>query len=171
MGAHVVAAASTDEKLALCKAYVADDGINYVREDLRERIKQLTGGKGVDVCYDPVGGVYTEAAIRCMAWEGQHLVIGFTTGEIPRPPLNLALLKDCSIIGVLYGHFPDTSPERYHLVLKQLMQWLAMERIKPAISTSRPLEDAPAALHEIAARKALGKIVLTTALGRGELRP
>jgi NADPH2:quinone reductase len=168
MGARVIAAASSAEKLALCKQYGADEGIDYSHEDLRERLKQITGGRGVDVVYDPVGGAYTEAALRCMAWQGRLLVIGFTAGDIPRPPLNLPLLKGCSIVGVFYGRFSDEQPERAQQLLQELMQWLAAGRIKPPISQRRPIEEAAAALQDVAARRVLGKIVLSTALGRGE---
>lgn len=113
MGAKVIAAASSDEKLALCKARGADETINYATEDLRQRVKALTGGRGVDVVYDPVGGAYAEPALRSMAWRGRYLVIGFTTGEIPKLPLNLVLLKGCSIVGVFYGGFAQAEPARH----------------------------------------------------------
>ncbi|MGH2480102.1 MAG: NADPH:quinone oxidoreductase family protein, partial [Ktedonobacteraceae bacterium] len=105
MGAHVIAAASSEEKLAICREHGADECINYTTEDLKERIKTLTAGKGVDVVYDPVGGNYSEAALRGLAWEGRHLVIGFAAGDIPRIPLNLSLLKGASIVGVFWGSF------------------------------------------------------------------
>src|SRR5262249_36875876 len=110
MGAHVIAAASSDEKLAVCREHGADECINYATENLRDRIKALTGGKGVDVVYDPVGGPYSEAAIRGLAWEGRHLVIGFAAGDIPRVPLNLTLLKGSSIVGVFWGSFATRDP-------------------------------------------------------------
>lgn len=169
MGARVIAAASSAEKLALCKAYGADECVDYSREDLKERVKQLTGGRGVDVVYDPVGGSYTDAALRSMAWQGRYLVIGFTAGEIPRPPLNLALLKGCSIVGVFYGRFRDEQPARAAELMTELTGWLASGRIKPAVTQRRPLEEGAAALDDVAARRVLGKIVLTTALGRGEV--
>lgn len=168
MGARVIAAASTDEKLALCKAHGADETINYTREDLRERIKALTGGRGVDVVYDPVGGSYTEPALRSMAWRGRYLVIGFTAGEIPKPALNLVLLKGCSIVGVFYGGFAQAEPVRYQAFMDELVGWLAQGRIHPAITERYPLEQAAQALRVVADRKATGKIMLSTALGRGE---
>lgn len=168
MGARVIAAASTDEKLALCKAHGADETINYTREDLRERLKALTGGRGVDVVYDPVGGSYTEPALRSMAWRGRYLVIGFTAGEIPRPALNLVLLKGCSIVGVFYGGFAQAEPVRYQAFMDELVGWLAQGRIRPAITARYPLEQAAQALRVVADRKATGKIMLSTALGRGE---
>src|SRR5690242_7592399 len=112
MDARVIAAASTEEKLAVCREHGADEGINYTSEDLRERLKSLTAGKGVDVIFDPVGGPYSEIALRSMAWEGRHLVVGFTAGEIPRIPLNLTLLKGCSIVGVFWGSFTSRDPRR-----------------------------------------------------------
>ncbi|MFO1330743.1 MAG: NADPH:quinone oxidoreductase family protein [Rubrivivax sp.] len=168
MGARVIAAASSPEKLALCRQYGADETIDYSREDLRERLKQLIGGRGVDVVYDPVGGAYTEAALRSMAWGGRLLVIGFTAGDIPKPPLNLALLKGCSIVGVFYGRFREEQPREAEAGLHELMRWLAEGRIRPPITQRRPIEEAVAALREVADRQVLGKIVLTTALGRGE---
>lgn len=166
MGARVIAAASSADKLALCRRYGADELIDYSREDLKERLKALTGGRGVDVIYDPVGGPTTEAALRSMAWGGRLLVIGFTAGEIPKPPLNLALLKGCSIVGVFYGRFRDEQPQRAAELMDQLMQWLADGRVQPAVTQRRPLEEAAAALVDVAERRVLGKIVLTTALGR-----
>lgn len=166
MGAKVIAAASSDEKLALCKARGADETINYATEDLRERVKALTGGRGVDVVYDPVGGAYAEPALRSMAWRGRYLVIGFTTGEIPKLPLNLVLLKGCSIVGVFYGGFAQAEPARYDAFMQELVGWLAEGRIAPAITARYPLERAAEALRVVADRRATGKIMLTTALGR-----
>ena len=166
MGAKVIAAASSDEKLALCKARGADETINYATEDLRQRVKALTGGRGVDVVYDPVGGAYAEPALRSMAWRGRYLVIGFTTGEIPKLPLNLVLLKGCSIVGVFYGGFAQAEPARYDAFMQELVGWLADGRIKPAITARYPLERAAEALRVVADRRATGTIMLTTALGR-----
>ena len=113
IGARVIACASSDDKLAVCKQHGADEIINYATEDLRERIKALTGGKGVDVIYDAVGGTYTEPAFRSIAWRGRHLVIGFAAGEIPKLPLNLALLKGASIVGVFWGDFTKREPAAF----------------------------------------------------------
>jgi NADPH:quinone reductase len=168
MGARVIAAASSPEKLALCREYGADVTIDYAKDDLRESVKRATEGRGVDVVYDPVGGPSTELALRGMAWGGRLLVIGFASGDIPRLPLNLPLLKGCSIVGVSYGGFAEHEPARHLALLKELLQWLAEDRLRPAITSRRPLEEAAAALREIAARRAVGKIVLTTALGRRE---
>jgi NADPH2:quinone reductase len=166
MGARVIAAASTAEKLELCRARGADEVINYTSEDLRERIKALTGGRGVDVVYDPVGGDYAEPALRSMAWGGRYLVIGFTAGSIPRLPLNLVLLKGCSLVGVFYGGFAQAEPERYEAFMQELVGWLADGRIRPAITARYPLERAAEALRVVADRRATGKIMLSTALGR-----
>ena len=168
MGARVIAAASSAEKLALCRDYGADETIDYSTEDLRDGVKRIVGARGVDLVYDPVGGAYTEAALRSLAWGGQLLVIGFTSGEIPRPPLNLPLLKGSSIVGVFYGRFREEERARSDEGLAELMQWLAEGRIRPPITQRLPLEQAVQALQQVAARQVRGKIVLTTALGRAE---
>ena len=162
MGAHVIAAASTNEKLEVCKQQGADEVINYATEDLKERVKQLTSGKGVDVVFDPVGGDYSEAALRGMAWEGRFLVIGFTAGDIPRIPLNLPLLKGCSIVGVFWGAFSDRDPRRSQQHLQELLTWFAEGKLKPRISASYPLEQAAQALNAMMERKVMGKVVLVT---------
>ena len=166
MGARVIAAASSDDKLALCRAHGADETINYSSEDLRERIKALTGGRGVDVVYDPVGGAWSELALRSMAWKGRLLVIGFTAGEIPRLPLNLALLKGCSIVGVFHGGFQRNEPQAYQAQMAELFALVAQGRLKPAITARYPLEQAAQALQAFAERRVTGKVVLTTELGR-----
>lgn len=160
LGARVIAAASSDEKLAACREYGADETINYATEDMRERIKALTGGKGVDVVCDPVGGAYAEPALRGMAWNGRYLVIGFAAGEIPRIPLNLTLLKGCSIVGVFWGEFTTREPQRNAANLRQLLTWLAEGSIQPRISARYPLVDVAQALNDILARKVTGKVVL-----------
>jgi len=160
MGARVIAAASTDEKLALCRAHGADETINYVSEDLRSRIMAFSGGRGVDVVYDPVGGSLSEPALRCMAWNGRFLVIGFTSGEIPRIPINLTLLKGCSIVGVFYGSFLRNEAEHGIAMRDELMQWLSQGRVRPHISARYPLEQAAQALAQFVQRRATGKIVL-----------
>ena len=162
LGARVIAAASTGEKLAVCRAHGADDTINYATEDLRERIKALTEGSGADVVYDPVGGPYTEPALRSMAWRGRLLVVGFAAGEIPKIPLNLTLLKGCSIVGVYWGEFARREPERFGDAMRQLGRWYADGRIKPHISATFPLERAIDALRLMAGRQVAGKLVLTT---------
>jgi NADPH2:quinone reductase len=159
MGARVIAAASNKEKLALCYECGATDGIDYSTEDLKSRIKEITGGRGVDVCFDPVGGDYAEAALRGMAWDGRYLVIGFVAG-IPRIPLNLVLLKSCQIVGVFWGAFTGRDPARNRELLSELFGLWELGKIKPRISATYPLERAAEALTDIAERRALGKIVL-----------
>lgn len=166
LGARVIAAASSDDKLALCRERGADEVINYSREDLRQRIKDLTGGRGVDVVYDPVGGSYSEAALRSMAWNGRFLVIGFTAGEIPKIALNLTLLKGCSIVGVWWGGFLRSEPERAAALTRELVEWFRQGKVRPYISKRYPLEQAAQALAEVAARKATGKIVLLPSLAQ-----
>jgi NADPH:quinone reductase len=160
IGARVIACASTDDKLSVCRAHGADETINYAREDLRARIRDLTAGRGADVVYDPVGGSYTEPALRSIAWRGRLLVVGFASGEIPRIPLNLALLKGCAIIGVFWGDFARREPSQAADSLRQLTRWFADGRIRPHISATFPLERAPEALALMAARKVTGKVVL-----------
>ena len=160
MGAKVIAAASSDEKLAVCRRYGADETINYSNEDLKARLKTLTGGRGVDVVYDPVGGSYSEMALRNTAWEGRFLVIGFTNGEIPRIPLNLTLLKGCSIVGVFFGSFAARDPKASMRNFQQLLSWLHEGTIKPLISETYSLENAANAIQRVADRQAVGKIVV-----------
>ena len=160
LGARVIAAASSPEKLAACREAGADEGIDYSSEDLRERLKALTGSKGVNVAYDPVGGAFTEPVLRSMAWGGRYLVIGFATGDIPRIPLNLPLLKGSSIVGVFYGGLLANDPALAQANQRQLVAWLQQGRIKPRISHTYPLRDAALALNDISARRAVGKVVL-----------
>jgi len=162
MGAQVIAAASTDEKLAVCKQHGANEVINYATGDLRVRVKELTGGEGVDVVYDPVGGNYSEAALRSIAWGGRHLVIGFTAGEIPRIPLNLPLLKSCSIVGVFWGSFMEREARHYQENIQELLSWFTQGKLKPHISATYPLEHAAQALNDVMNRKVKGKVVLLT---------
>ena len=162
MGARVIACASSDEKLDVCRKHGADEGVNYAREDLKERLKVLTGGQGVDVVYDPVGGPFSEPALRSMAWEGRFLVIGFAAGEIPRPPLNLALLKGCSIVGVFWGAFTGREPERNRANIAELIRWYVEGKIRPYVSATYPLEEAASALEAMERREVKGKVVVTT---------
>jgi NADPH2:quinone reductase len=161
MGATVIAAASTDEKLELCREHGAAMTINYATEDLKTRIRELTGGVGADVIYDPVGGPYSEPALRSMAWDGRFLVIGFADGEIPKVPLNLALLKSCSIVGVFWGAFVGREPKKHRENVAELMQWWKDGKLHPHVSTIYPLERAGEAIRELADRKAKGKVVVT----------
>lgn len=162
MGAHVIAAASSARKLEVCRQYGASEVINYADEDLKERVKLLTGGNGVDVAFDPVGGIYSEAVLRGMAWDGRFLVIGFAAGEIPRVPLNLPLLKGCSIVGVFWGAFAERDPSGNQENTRQLLTWLAGGKLKPHISASYPLDQAARALYDIMNRRVIGKVVLLT---------
>ena len=164
MGARVIAAASTADKLAVCRQHGADETINYGSEDLRERIKALTGGRGVDVVYDPVGGDLSEPALRSMAWRGRFLVVGFAAGQIPSVPLNLALLKGCSIIGVFLGAFMRNEPQRYAVEQRELMDWMAQGKLHPHVCAVYPLERAADAMHDLMNRKVTGKVVLSTGL-------
>ena len=159
-GATVIAAASTDEKLELCKQYGADHAINYTTEDLKKRAKELTGGKGVDVIYDPVGGKYSEPALRAIAWEGRYLVVGFAAGEIPKIPLNLALLKGCQIVGVFWGSFAMRQPNDNMGNTIELIQWYAQGKLKPHIHATYPLAETAKALEEMMDRKVRGKVVI-----------
>ncbi|MBC7573626.1 MAG: NADPH:quinone oxidoreductase family protein [Herminiimonas sp.] len=160
LGARVIAAASSDEKLAVCKDHGADELINYSTEDLREAIKRTTGGKGPDVIYDPVGGVYAEPAFRSIAWRGRYLVVGFANGEIPKLPLNLTLLKGASLMGVFWGDFVRREPAANLAAMRELMGWLAAGKVRPHISGRYALAETPAALNDMAARKVTGKIVI-----------
>jgi NADPH2:quinone reductase len=162
MGARVIAAASTEKKLEICRQHGAYETINYATEDLKERVKTLTKGNGVDVIYDPVGGPYAEPALRSMAWNGRYLVIGFTAGEIPRIPLNLPLLKGCSIVGVFWGNFTVRESQHNQENMQVLLSWLASGKIKPYVSARYPLTGVADALNAIINRKAMGKIVIVT---------
>jgi NADPH2:quinone reductase len=164
MGARVIAAASTDEKLAVCREHGADETINYSTEDLRERLKALTGGRGVDVVYDPVGGDFSEPALRSMAWRGRFLVVGFAAGSIPSLPLNLPLLKGCSIVGVFLGAFMRNEPQRNEAELQELVDWVQAGKLRPRLHAVFPLERAADAMREVTERKVAGKVVLTTGL-------
>jgi len=160
LGARVIACASSDEKLAVCREHGADATINYAAEDLRERIKSLTEGRGVDVIYDPVGGAYSEPAFRSIAWRGRLLVVGFAAGEIPKLPLNLALLKGASVVGVFWGDFARREPEAFAGSIAQLGLWFREGKLRPHVSKIYPLEKAADALRLMAARQVKGKVVL-----------
>jgi NADPH2:quinone reductase len=161
LGARVIAAASSEEKLAVCREHGADATINYATEDFRERTKALTDGKGPDVIYDPVGGPYSEPAFRSIAWRGRHLVVGFAAGEIPKLPLNLALLKGASVVGVFWGDFARREPKQFAASVAQLGKWFAQGKLKPHVDQTMPLDKAREALNLMAARKVKGKLVLT----------
>jgi len=161
LGARVIACASSEDKLAVCRSHGADETINYATEDLRERIKALTDGRGVDVVYDPVGGPYSEAAFRSLAWRGRLLVVGFAAGDIPKLPLNLALLKGASLVGVFWGDFTRREPKQFAESVRQLGEWYRQGKVRPHVSQTFPLEKAAEALKLMAARQVKGKVVLT----------
>ena len=163
MGAHVIAAASNEEKLQVCRDYGADATINYAESDLKAEVKRLTGGKGVDVVYDPVGDRYADPAFRSMAWNGRYLVVGFAGGDIPSLPLNLPLIKGASIVGVFWGAFTQHEPELHRANMNELIAWYAMGQLKPHISKHFPLDEGAAAIRWMMDRKATGKVVLDVA--------
>lgn len=160
MGARVIAAASSDDKLAACRQLGADATINYTSEDLREATKRITEGKGVDVVYDPVGDKFAEPAMRDMAWGGRYLVIGFAGGEIPKIPLNLPLLKGFAIVGVFWGNFTRKEPKKNEANVRELLGWIASGKLKPLVSAAYPLAQAAQALNDVMQRRVKGKVVL-----------
>jgi len=160
LGARVIAAASSAERLALCRQHGAHELIDYSREDLRRRVEVLTGGQGAQVVCDPVGGALTEAALRATAWRGRYLVVGFASGEIPRPPLNLALLKERQILGVFWGDAVRRDPAQHALNMRQLAEGVVQGRLNPFISERLPLQGARDAIARMAARQVLGKVVV-----------
>jgi NADPH2:quinone reductase len=160
MGARVIAAASTPEKLETCKRHGADLLVDYTREDLKERVKSLTDGAGADVVYDPVGGKHTEAALRATAWGGRLLVLGFTAGDIPRIPTNLVLLKGCAVVGVFWGMFHMRDRARSLGELEELLSWLKDGSLRPHVHARVPLARAVEALREVEQRRVQGKILI-----------
>lgn len=160
MGAHVIACASSAEKLAFAKAHGADETVNYASDDLRAALKRLGGAKGIDVVYDPVGGAYAEPALRSLGWEGRYLVIGFAAGEIPRIPLNLVLLKSCDIRGVLWGGWTERDPQGQRALMNDVVRWCAEGKLSAHVHAVYPLAETATALKAIADRKVMGKIVL-----------
>jgi len=161
MGARVIAAASSEDKLEICKALGADEGVNYDAVDLKETLKTLTGGRGVDVVYDCVGGRYAEPAVRALAWEGRFLVVGFAAGDIPRLPLNLLLLKGADAIGVFWGEAVRRDPARHRANMIEVLDWVAAGKLAPRIHATYPLEDIRKAVAVLDRREATGKVVLT----------
>lgn len=159
-GAKVIAAASSDAKLVICRERGADATINYTTEDLRDAIKTHTEGRGPDIIFDPVGGRYAEPAFRSIAWRGRYLVIGFADGDIPRLPLNLPLLKGAALVGVFWGEFARREPKNQIAMMQDLFEMLATEAIRPLISKTYTLDQVPQALEDMAARKVTGKIVI-----------
>jgi NADPH2:quinone reductase len=165
LGARVIAAASSKGKLAVAREQGADETINYASESLKDRVKEITRGKGADVTFDPVGGEYLEQAVRASAWRGRVLVVGFASGVIPKVPANLLLLKGSSLVGVFWGAFRQVEPDVEAANFRQLFEWHASGRLHPRISAVLPLEEAPAALRSLLDRTAIGKMVLTTKQG------
>lgn len=159
-GARVIAAASTDEKCALCKSLGADEIINYTTQNMREVLKALTGGKGPDVIYDPVGGDFAEPAFRSIAWRGRYLVVGFAAGPIPALPFNLALLKGASIVGVFWGDFARREPQANAAMMAELATWYAQGKVKPVIDRTMPMSDLKAAYAHMGSRSVMGKLVM-----------
>jgi NADPH2:quinone reductase len=161
LGARVIAASSSDEKGELCRSIGADETINYATGNIRDRLKELTGGKGADVVYDPVGGDLAEPVFRSIAWRGRYLVIGFAQGAIPALPLNLALLKGASIVGVFWGEFARREPKANAAALAELARWYAEGKVKPVIDRRLPMRELPAAYERMGSRTVRGKLVMT----------
>jgi NADPH2:quinone reductase len=161
LGATVIAAAGTDAKLDVCRSRGAEYVVNYDREDLRERIRALTGGCGADVIYDAIGGAYAAPALRSVAWNGRYLVVGFAAGDIPQVPLNLPLLKGYSIVGVYWGEFMRREPAANAANVKLIMDWAARGEMRPHVAGVYPLSRAVEALSALARREVAGKVVIT----------
>ena len=159
-GARVIAAASTDEKCALCKSLGADETINYTTQNMREALKAFTEGKGPDVIYDPVGGDFAEPAFRSIAWRGRYLVVGFAAGPIPALPFNLALLKGASIVGVFWGDFSRREPKANAAMMAELASWYAQGKVKPVIDRTMPMSELKAAYAHMGSRAVMGKLVM-----------
>ena len=159
LGARVIAAASSEDKLAFCRAHGADLGIDYAKENLKERAKALAPA-GVDVVYDPVGGAHTEAALRAIGWAGRHLVVGFASGTIPSIPANLMLLKSCQLVGVFWGAFAAREPERNRAHLARVFAWIAEGQLRPHVDATLSFAEAGSALERLARREVQGKLAL-----------
>jgi NADPH2:quinone reductase len=160
MGARVVACASTDDKVAFALAHGADEGINYGRDNLRDALKRCGGEHGIDVVYDPIGGPYSEQAVRSLAWEGRLLVVGFAAGDIPKLPLNLVLLKGCDILGVFWGAWVRNHSREYRETLGQLARWCGEGKLSCHVQKVYPLAETPQAIKALADRSVMGKLVV-----------
>jgi len=160
MGARVIAAASSNEKLEICRGLGADDLVAYDEVDLKEALRQLTGGKGVDAVYDCVGGKYAEPAVRALAWEGRYLIVGFAAGEIPRIPLNLLMLRGAEAVGVYWGEAVKRDPARHRANMIEVLDWIAAGKLKPVLHATYPLEEISTAIGLIDRRQAAGKLVV-----------
>jgi NADPH2:quinone reductase len=160
MGARVMACAGSDDKLAFIKTHGADATINYANTDLRDALKAVGGEHGIDVIFDPVGGPYSEAALRAIAWEGRHLVVGFAAGDIPRLPLNLVLLKGCAVLGVFFSQWVRRQPEGLRTALDQITRWCAEGKLSGHIHAAYPLAETGAALKALTDRRVMGKVIV-----------
>lgn len=160
MGAKVIACASSDDKLDFAREHGADALVNYAKSDLKEQLRHLTNGRGVDVVYDPVGGPYAEPALRSLAWYGRYLVVGFAAGDIPKIPLNLTLLKSCDVVGVFWGAWTERDPAGHQANMSQLVDWAAQGKLSAHVHAVYPLADTARAIEDIAARKVMGKAIL-----------
>jgi NADPH2:quinone reductase len=160
MGARVIACAGSDDKLAFARSHGADATVNYAMQDLRAALKELGGEHGIDVIFDPVGGPYSEAALRAIAWQGRHLVVGFAAGEIPKLPLNLTLLKGCAVVGVYFGDWVRHEPQAYRAALDRLTHWAADDKLSCHVHQVYPLAETPQALKALTQRKAMGKVIV-----------
>jgi NADPH2:quinone reductase len=160
MGARVIACASSDDKLAFAKDHGADDGVNYASADLKEALRAVTGGKGVDVVYDPIGGAQGEAALRGMDWGGRYLVVGFAAGDMPKLAINMVLLRSYDVLGVHWGAWIQRDPQGHRANMSQILDWCAQGKLSSHVHAVYPLAEGPAALKAIAARKVMGKVIL-----------
>lgn len=160
MGANVIACASSDDKLATCREHGADVLINYRKHNLRDALKERTGERGVDVVLDPVGGEYAEPAVRSMAWFGRYLVVGFTSGEIPRIPMNLPLLKGCSLVGVAWDTYSRRNPQGGQTNISEMIAWIRDGKLNPVVTARYPLAETPRALEDVMQRRVQGKVVI-----------
>lgn len=163
MGARVIACAGSPEKLAVARQHGADHLIDYSKQDIRERVKSITGGHGADVIYDPVGGHVFDASLRCIAWGGRIVIIGFAAGRVAQIPANIALVKNIDVIGFYWGSYQSHKPELLRSSFAQLFQWFQEGKLQPHVSQQLPLEQAPAALELLQQRKSTGKVVLLPA--------
>ncbi len=162
LGATVIAAAGSPEKLAVCESYGADHLVDYSKEPVRERVKDLTGGRGADVIFDPVGGDMTDTTMRCINWDGRLLIVGFAAGRIAELPVNMILIKGCQVVGVAYQRFSRLQPAQSRANMAELMGWWAAGKLKPHVSMTFPLDKAVDAMKAIVNRKSTGQVVVTT---------
>jgi NADPH:quinone reductase len=160
MGARVVACASSDDKLAFAREHGADETVNYATGDLRDALKRIGGDHGIDVIFDPIGDRYSEAALRAIAWEGRHLVVGFAAGEIPKLPLNLTLLKGCAVLGVYFGDWVRREPQAYRASIVELARLAAEGKLSCHVDRAYPLAEFPQALKSLSERRAMGKVIV-----------